>query len=91
MPEVNRPALAVAQPTASDQGINPAIPALNGQEVTNYAGPLTADKGVLEKIAEAASGGEAPSIPFCDAQSLQNAAEICVAPTFWINITHVSY
>ena len=56
MPEVNRPALAVAQPTASDQGINPAIPALNGQEVTDYAGPLTADKGVLEKIAEAASG-----------------------------------
>ena len=61
IPEVNRPALAVAQPTASDQGINPAIPALNGQEVTNYAGPLTADKGVLEKIAEAASGERQPS------------------------------
>jgi hypothetical protein len=39
-----------------DQGINPAIPALNGQEVTNYAGPLTADKGILQKVAEAASG-----------------------------------
>jgi hypothetical protein len=56
MPEINSPVLAVERPTASDQGINPAIPALNGQEVTNYAGPLTADKGVLEKIAEAASG-----------------------------------